>query len=100
MSTGVQPPRSTLEAAGTAAVASEGPRGGLSERCPERDDGPSRQFGGLAVTEGSEVTNCAPRRPNIVARIVAGAGVVVAALTPIAALVFLILHVLNAVTFT
>jgi hypothetical protein len=35
-----------------------------------------------------------------VARIVAGAGVVVAALTPIAALVFLILHVLNAVTFT
>jgi hypothetical protein len=52
------------------------------------------------VTEVSEVTKCAPRRPNIVARIVAGAGVVVAALTPIAALVFVILHVVNALTFT
>jgi hypothetical protein len=52
------------------------------------------------VSEVSEVTKCAPRRPNIVARIVAGAGVVVAALTPIAALVFVILHVVNALTFT
>ena len=99
MSTGVQPPRSTLGPEGTAAAAAEGVRGGLSEGRPGRD-GPSRQPRGLAVTEVSEVTKGAPRRPNIVARIVAGAGVVVAALTPIAALVFLILHVLNAVTFT
>jgi hypothetical protein len=40
------------------------------------------------------------RRPNLVARITAGTGVVLAALTPIAALVFLILHVVNALTFT
>jgi hypothetical protein len=52
------------------------------------------------VTEVSEVTKGAPRRPNIVARLAAGAGVVVAALTPIAALVFLILHAVNALTFT
>jgi hypothetical protein len=99
MSTGVQPPRSTLGAAGTAAAAAEGARGGLPERRPERD-GPFRQPGGLAVSEVSEVTQGAPRRPNIVARLVAGAGVVVAALTPIAALVFLILHAVNALTFT
>jgi len=99
MSTGVQPPRSTLGAASTAAAVAGGVRGGLSERRPERD-GPSRQPGGLAVTEVSEVTKCAPRRPNIVARLAAGAGVVVAALTPIAVLVFLILHAVNALTFT
>ena len=99
MSTGVQPSRSTPGAAGTAVAAAEGVRGGLSERRPS-GDGPSRQPGGLVVTEVSEVTQCAPRRPNIVARLVAGAGVVVAALTPIAALVFLILHAVNAVTFT
>ncbi len=52
------------------------------------------------VTEVSEVTQCSPTRPNIVARLAAGAGVVVAALVPIAALVFLILHAVNAVTFT
>jgi len=52
------------------------------------------------VSEVSEVTQGAPRRPNIVARLVVGAGVVVAALTPIAALVFLILHAVNALTFT
>jgi hypothetical protein len=40
------------------------------------------------------------RRPNVLARIVAGAAVVLAALIPIAALVFLLLHVLNALTFT
>jgi hypothetical protein len=52
------------------------------------------------MTELSDVPKCPSRRPNIVARLVAGAGVVLAALTPIAALVFLILHVLNALTFT
>jgi hypothetical protein len=52
------------------------------------------------VTEVSEVTQDSPTRPNIVARLAAGAGVVLAALIPIAALVFLILHAVNAVTFT
>jgi hypothetical protein len=52
------------------------------------------------VTEAPEVTKCAPRRPNIVAHLAAGAGVVVAALTPIAVVVFLILHAVNALTFT
>jgi H+/Cl- antiporter ClcA len=99
MSTGVQPPGSTLGAAGTAAAAAEGVPGGLSEGRPERD-GPSRQPGGLAVTEVSMVTKRSPRRPNIVARLAAGAGVVVAALTPIAVVVFLILHAVNALTFT
>jgi hypothetical protein len=99
MSTGVQPPGSTLGAAGTAVAAAEGVCGGLSERRPG-GDGPSRQPGGLVVTEVSEVTQCAPTRPHIVARLAAGAGVVVAALVPIAALVFLILHAVNALTFT
>jgi hypothetical protein len=40
------------------------------------------------------------RRPKLMARVMAGIGVVVAALVPIAALVFLILHIVNAVTFT
>jgi hypothetical protein len=40
------------------------------------------------------------RRPKLMARLVAGIGVVVAALVPVAALVFLILHIFNAVTFT
>jgi hypothetical protein len=35
-----------------------------------------------------------------VARLAAGAGVVVAALTPIAVVVLLILHAVNALTFT
>jgi hypothetical protein len=99
MSTGVQPPRSTLGVPGTAAAAAEKVSGGLSEQCPEKG-GPSRQPGGIAATAVPEVTNGSPRRPNIVARLVAGAGVVVAALTPIAALVFLILHAVNALTFT
>ena len=99
MSTGVQPSRSTPGAAGTAVAAAEWVRGGLCELRPERD-GPSSDPGGLAVTEVSEVTQCAPTRPNIVARLAAGAGVVLAALIPIAALVFLILHAVNAVTFT
>ena len=99
MSTGVQPPRSTLGAAGTAAAAAEGVRVGLSEGRPERD-GPSRQLGGLTLTEVSEVTKGARGRPNIVARLAAGAGVVVAALTPIAVVVFLILHAVNALKFT
>ena len=100
MSTGVQPSGSTLGAAGTAAAAAEGVRGGLSEGHPERD-GPSRQPGGLAaVTDVPQVTKRSPRRPNIVARLAAGAGVVVAALTPIAVVVFLILHAVNALTLT
>jgi H+/Cl- antiporter ClcA len=99
MSTGVQPPPSTLGEASTTAAAAEGVPGGLSEGLPERD-GPSRQPGGLAVSEVSEVTKRSPRRPNIVARLAAGAGVVVAALTPIAVVVFLILHAVNALTFT
>jgi hypothetical protein len=100
MSTGVQPPGSTLGAAGTAAAAAEGVRRGLCDGHPERD-GPPRQAGGLAaVTEAPEVTKRSPRRPNIVARLAAGAGVVVAALTPIAVVVLLILHAVNALTFT
>ena len=95
MSTGVQPSPSTLGTASTTAAAAEG----VSEERPERN-GPSRQPGGLAVTEVSEVTKRSPRRPNIVARLAAGAGVVVAALTPIAVVVFLILHAVNALTFT
>ena len=99
MSTGVQPPGSTLGAAGTAAAAAEGDRG-LSEGHPERD-GPPRQPGGLAaVTDAPQVTKRSPKRPNIVARLAAGAGVVVAALTPIAVVVFLILHAVNALTLT
>jgi uncharacterized membrane protein len=41
-----------------------------------------------------------PRRPKLMARVVAGVGVVLAALVPIAALVFFILHIVNAMTFT
>ena len=52
------------------------------------------------MTEVSEVAKRSPRRPNILARLAAGAGVVVAALTPIAVVVFLILHAVNALKFT
>jgi hypothetical protein len=99
MSTGVQPSRSTLGAAGTAAEAADGVPGGPPEGRPEHD-GPSRQPGGPPVNAVSEVTKRSPRRPNIVTRLAAGAGVVVAALTPIAVVVFLILHAVNALTFT
>jgi hypothetical protein len=40
------------------------------------------------------------RRPHVMARTGAGIGVVVAALVPVAALVFFILHIFNALTFT
>jgi hypothetical protein len=102
MSTGVQPAPSTLGETSTTAAAAEGVPGGLSEGIPERD-GPSGQPRRLEVSEVSEVsevTKRSPRRPNIVARLAAGAGVVVAALTPIAVVVFLILHAVNALTFT
>lgn len=49
------------------------------------------------VPEESEMPT---RRPNVMARTVAGIGVVLAALVPVAALVFFILHIFNALTFT
>jgi hypothetical protein len=51
-------------------------------------------------SETQETPKMPTKRPNVMARTVAGIGVVVAALVPIAALVFLILHIVNAVTFT
>jgi len=40
------------------------------------------------------------RRPNLFMRIAAGIAVVLAALVPIAALVFFMLHIFNGLTFT
>jgi hypothetical protein len=54
----------------------------------------------IAMADMAEAPEVPTRRPNVMARVVAGIGVVVAALVPVAALVFLILHIVNAVTFT
>jgi hypothetical protein len=59
----------------------------------DRCDGPG-------LIEMADTPEVPARRPKLMARVVAGVGVVLAALVPIAALVFFILHIVNAVTFT
>ena len=62
------------------------------------EPGPVNHWSGL--TNMADTPKVPVRRPNIMVRVVAGIGVVLAALVPIAALVFVILHIVNAVTFT